>query len=168
MKTPLTIRAAKLTDCKVVYDMAYELAKMQDLLERFCLTQESLESMVVEPEATQTIVATLNDEVVAFAMYTLIKNNRLYHLGHCLYIDELYVLSEHRNQGIGKALFQYIGKMALKQGCNRLEWWVEQNNKAAFAFYEHFGARSLDEFVTFRLQGEALENFVTHTQSNNA
>ncbi len=164
MKEPITIRAAKLTDCKVIYEMAYELAKMQNLLERFCLTQESLEHMVTVPQETQTIVATLNDQVVAFAMYTLLKNNRLYHQGYAMYIDELYVLTENRNQGIGKALFQHVGKIALKQSCNRLEWWVEQNNKEAFAFYEHFGARALDEFVTFRLQGEALEVFVAHKE----
>jgi GNAT superfamily N-acetyltransferase len=163
MKEPITIRAAELTDCKVIYDMAYELAKMQDLLSRFCLTQQSLESMVSSPlEATQTIVALKNDQVVAFAMYTLLRNNRLYHQGYAMYIDELYVLSENRHQGLGKALFQHVGKIALEHGCNRLEWWVEQNNKDAFAFYEHFGARALDEFVTFRLQGEALEAFVTH------
>jgi|GEM_PF-1253133 len=163
MKEPITIRAAELTDCKVIYEMASELARMQDLLERFCLTPESLEHMVTDPmEATRTLVAYQNNQLAAFAMYTLLKNNRLYHHGYAMYIDELYVLPEFRNQGIGKALFQFIGKIALDNECNRLEWWVEQNNEGAFAFYEHFGARALNEFVTFRLQGEALEAFVTH------
>ncbi len=164
MKNSIEIRAAELTDCKAVFGMAYELAKMQDLLERFCLTEQSLERMVSDPnEATRTITAYLDGKLVAFAMYTLLKNNRLYHHGYAMYIDELYVLPEHRNHGIGKALFQYIGQIALDNECNRLEWWVEQNNKGAYAFYEHIGARPLTEFVTFRLQKPALENFVTHT-----
>ncbi|MGE3319891.1 MAG: N-acetyltransferase family protein [Candidatus Berkiella sp.] len=163
MKQDLIIRAAKLTDCKAVYDMAYELAKMQDLLSRFCLTELSLEDMVNnKEEATQTIVVEKEGQVVAFAMHTLLKNNRLYHHGFAMYIDELYVLPDYRNQGIGKALFQYIGEIALMKQCNRLEWWVETNNEGAFAFYEHMGARALTEFMTFRLQGEALKAFVTH------
>lgn len=161
MNPSITIRAAELTDCKIIYHMAYELAKMQDLLPRFCLTPESLESMVSNPhDATQTIVAIKNGQVVAFAMYTLLQNNRLYHQGYAMYIDELYVLALNRNQGIGTAMFQFIGDIALKKGCNRMEWWVEQNNEGAFTFYEHIGARALNEFVTFRLQGEALKEFV--------
>ncbi|MCS5711265.1 GNAT family N-acetyltransferase [Candidatus Berkiella aquae] len=143
--------------------MAYELAKMQELLHRFCLTLQSLQTMLTDlTEATQTIVAEQEGKVVAFAMYTLLKNNRLYHDGYAMYIDELYVLPENRNQGIGKGMFQYIGSIALKHNCNRLEWWVEQNNQEAFAFYEHIGARALTEFMTFRLQKPALETFVTH------
>lgn len=163
MKQDLIIRAAKLTDCKTIYTMAYELAKMQDLLGRFCLTEKSLEAMVIDPqEATQTIVVEIEGQIAAFAMFTLLKNNRLYHLGYAMYIDELYVLAQYRNQGIGKALFRYIGQIALSKQCNRLEWWVEQSNQEAFAFYEHIGARALNEFMTFRLQDEALETFVTH------
>lgn len=165
MNKKIEIRAAELTDCKAIYSMAYELAKMQDLLERFCLTEQSLERMVSDPnEATRTITAYQDGKLVAFAMYTLLKNNRLYHHGYAMYIDELYVLPEHRSLGIGKALFRYIGQIALDNECNRLEWWVEQNNEGAFAFYEHIGARALTEFVTFRLQKPALENFVTHTE----
>lgn len=164
MKQDLIIRAAKLTDCKTIYQMAYELAKMQDLLSRFCLSEQSLEKMISDPqEATQTLVAEKDGNLAAFAMYTLLKNNRLYHQGFAMYIDELYVLEPYRKQGIGTALFQYIGDIALAKQCNRLEWWVEQNNQEAFAFYEHMGARALTEFMTFRLQGEALEAFVAHT-----
>src|SRR5690349_7720684 len=130
MNKNISIRPAKLADCQSIYDMAYELAKMQELLHRFCLTEQSLQTMLTDPlEATQTIVAEEQGKVVAFAMYTLLKNNRLYHDGYAMYIDELYVLPENRNQGIGKSMFQFIGNIALNQGCNRMEWWVEQNNQ---------------------------------------
>lgn len=164
MKNNITIRKAKLIDSPIIYRMAYELAKMQELLHRFCLTEDSLNKMITDQsEATQTIVAEKDGGVVAFAMYTFLQNNRLYHDGYAMYIDELYVLAEHRHYGIGTGMFQYIGKLALEQNCNRLEWWVEQNNEGAFAFYERMGARALTEFMTFRLQKPALETFVTPT-----
>src|SRR5690242_17744255 len=109
--------------------MARELAIMQELEHRFCVTQESLKSMFLEPDqATTTIVVEADNKILAFAMYTLLKNNRLYHNGFAMYIDELFVLPEYRNYGLGTTLFKYIGKKALENNCNRMEWWVERQN----------------------------------------
>lgn len=39
-------------------------------------------------------------------------------------LPDLFVLKEHRNKGIGKALFGYLGKLANERDCGRLEWSV--------------------------------------------
>lgn len=154
------IRPAQSKDVPAIYQMASDLAKHQDLLHRFCVTKASLLEMVTNPnEQTITIVAEADGEVVAFGMYTLLKNNRLYHPGFAMYIDELYVEPTYREQGIGMKMFKYIGKQALAANCNRLEWWVTKGNTGAEQFYAKMAARPLDEFVTYRLQEPDLTIF---------
>ncbi len=160
------IKKATLKEVNAIFDMAKELAKMQDLLSRFCLTPASLSDMVNDPHCQTTTVAVIaNNAVIGFAMFTLLNNNRLYHDGFCMYIDELFVKNEFRGHGVGKALFQFIANEALKNHCNRMEWWVEKNNHQAMAFYNKLGARSLDEFTTYRMLKPALVEFVSNTPS---
>jgi GNAT superfamily N-acetyltransferase len=155
------IRKAELKDIPEVFEMARTLAIMQELEHRFCITQESLKLMFTEPEqSTTTVVVEADNQILAFAMYTLLRNNRLYHNGFAMYVDELFVLPEHRSIGLGTALFQYIAKKALENNCNRMEWWVEKENNNAMTFYDNLGARSLDEFTTYRMLKPELEIFV--------
>jgi len=161
MQKNFIIRNAIEKDVPFIYEMARALAEMQDLLHRFCITPTSLTQMLKEsPQTTQTIVVEEDTKIVGFAMYTLIKNNRLYHNGYAMYIDELYMLPEVRGHGIGKDLFKYIANIATQHQCNRLEWWVEKENKTAQQFYNNLGARALDEFITYRLQDPLLKEFL--------
>lgn len=162
MKLDYVIRTATEKDVPEVYEMAKELAQMQGLLERFCVTPDSLLQMLNEsPQNTNTIVALgKNSELLGFAMHTLIKNNRLYHSGFAMYIDELYVIPAARGHGIGKALFKYIASVAIHHQCNRMEWWVESENKSAMEFYDNLGARALEEFITYRFQNPRLKTFI--------
>lgn len=156
------IRKAELKDIPKVFEMARALAIMQELEHRFCITQESLKLMFTEPEqSTTTIVVEADNQILAFAMYTLLKNNRLYHNGFAMYVDELFVLPEYRSIGLGTTLFKYIAKKALENNCNRMEWWVERENNEAMTFYDNLGARSLDEFTTYRMLKPELEIFVS-------
>lgn len=46
---------------------------------------------------------------------------------------DLFVLTEHRNKGIGKALFGYLGKLANERDCGRLDWSVLRVSSQATA-----------------------------------
>jgi len=64
------IRLATAKDVSAVYEMAYQLAKMQELAERFCMNENALRAMLEnKEEATTTIVAVLKNKIVGFAMY---------------------------------------------------------------------------------------------------
>lgn len=154
------IRKACEKDIDEVFAMAQRLAEMQNLLPRFCLTPAILKEMIQEAHpTTHTIVITQQETIMGFAMYTLLKNNRLYHHGFAMYVDELFIQPAYRGKGLGTELFKYIAKIATQSDCNRMEWWVEKDNKDAVVFYEKMGARALDEFITFRLLEPALGKF---------
>ena len=44
----------------------------------------------------------------------------------------------------------------MREGCGRFQWQVLDWNAPAIAFYEKLGARPLREWMTLRLEGEAL------------
>ena len=75
----------------------------------------------------------------------------------CLYLEDLFVRPEFRGRGIGKALLVELARIAVRDGCGRFQWQVLDWNAPAIGFYEKLGARRLGEWVTMRVDGEALE-----------
>lgn len=39
-----------------------------------------------------------------------------------LFLEDLFVLKEYRNHGLGKRLFRHLGEIAKKENCPRIEW----------------------------------------------
>jgi len=68
-----------------------------------------------------------------------------------LYLEDIFVKPEFRGCGAGKAMFLRLVEEAARRGCGRMEWVVLDWNQPALDFYEHFGARRLNEWITMRL-----------------
>jgi GNAT superfamily N-acetyltransferase len=73
-----------------------------------------------------------------------------------LYLEDLFVLPHVRGKGVGIALFRAVAAEAARQGCGRMEWQVLSWNEPSIQFYERLGARHLDGWLPFRLDGDAL------------
>jgi len=76
----------------------------------------------------------------------------LYHFGYdsdraCsnLHVVDLYVDSQARKKGVGKALMMAAAKIARKAGSREIIWSVYYANALATAFYEKLGARRVTE-----------------------
>jgi GNAT superfamily N-acetyltransferase len=76
-----------------------------------------------------------------------------------LYLEDLFVLPRYRRQGVGQALFRYLGQLAVAQGCGRFEWSVLDWNTPAIEFYQRMGADLKPEWQLCRLTGDALQAF---------
>ena len=74
----------------------------------------------------------------------------------CLYLEDLFVQPAHRGQGAGIALMAALAKEAIAQECRRFVWQVLDWNDPAIDFYERLGAKVLREWLTVRLEGDAL------------
>ncbi len=109
------------------------------------------------PDATprcHALVAEQNDEVVGMALYFFNYSTFITRWG--IFLEDLFVLPECRGTGIGFALLKALAGVAVKKGCQRLDWNVLDWNKLAIDFYEQIGAKSLDDWTTMRLTGDAL------------
>jgi GNAT superfamily N-acetyltransferase len=74
-----------------------------------------------------------------------------------LYLEDVFVLDEHRGKGYGRRFFDFLFREAKKRGCGRMEWCALNWNKSAIEFYEKLGACKQKEWTYFRLDEKKLE-----------
>ncbi|MBU0756779.1 MAG: GNAT family N-acetyltransferase [Nanoarchaeota archaeon] len=74
-----------------------------------------------------------------------------------LYLEDLFIVEEHRKKGYGKTIFNFLFKEAKKRECGRMEWSALDWNTPAINFYEGLGAKKLKEWIYFRLTEDKIE-----------
>jgi GNAT superfamily N-acetyltransferase len=75
---------------------------------------------------------------------------------HGIRLEDLYVTPACRGQGIGKALLAHLARIAIAEGCPRLEWDVLDWNQPAIDFYHSQGATTLTDWRIMRVADQAL------------
>lgn len=85
-----------------------------------------------------------------------------------LYLEDLYVRPAFRGKGIGKALLRHLAGVAVEQGCTRYVWQVLDWNAPSIAFYQAMGAQILPEWLTCRVEGNALKAMAQATTDPHA
>lgn len=154
----IEIRKATIEDSSLILRFVTELAIYEKAEHEVKATQSDIqESLFGSDSKTKAVICNINNEPVGFAVYFF---NYSTWLGkHGLYLEDLYVSSEHRGSGAGKALLKHLAKIALSKNCGRFEWSVLDWNEPAIKFYQSIGAKSQDEWVSYRLTGKSLEEF---------
>ena len=107
----------------------------------------------------EAVIARIDAQPVGFALFFHTFSTFLGKPG--LYVEDVYVNPEFRSQGIGKALFVHLARLAKERGCGRMEWSVLVWNERAIEFYKNLGAVPLNEWTHYRLSGPALETLAT-------
>jgi GNAT superfamily N-acetyltransferase len=157
-----TLRAAEPRDVPAIVGLIRELAEFEKLTHMLQVTPESLAPHLFGPKpVVEAMVAEVQGEVVAFALYFTNFSTFLAKPG--LYLEDLYVQPAHRQAGIGKALLQRLGALAVERGCGRFEWSVLDWNENAIRFYEKMGAAVLPDWRICRVTGAALQAFASPT-----
>lgn len=147
---------ADLPDLVRLIEALAEYEKLTHLLE---VTPEKLHPHLFgeHPPAEALVAQADGAGVVGFALFFANFSTFLCRPG--LYLEDLFVLPEHRGSGIGKALLRALGALAVERGCGRFEWSVLDWNEPAIRFYEAMGASVLPDWRICRLSGEALQRF---------
>jgi GNAT superfamily N-acetyltransferase len=74
------------------------------------------------------------------------------------YIEDMYVVDDARGHGVGVALFDAVIAEAAKRGCCRVDWAAPKRLPGAVAFYRARGASIRDDWLLFRLDGDAIKS----------
>lgn len=155
------LRAATPKDLPAVVGLIRELAEFEHLSHLVVVTPDSLHPHLFGPRpAAEAVVAEVQGQVVAFALFFTNFSTFLGRPG--LYLEDLYVQPAHRGAGLGKALLQHLGALAVERGCGRFEWSVLDWNEPAIGFYRTLGAVGMDGWTVQRLQGDALHSLAAH------
>jgi GNAT superfamily N-acetyltransferase len=132
-----------------------ELAEFEKLLEQVVATEGSLEAaLFCDRPVAQAILARVHGEIVGFALFFHNFSTFLGRPG--LYLEDLYVRPQYRGKGYGDALLRHLARVAVERGCGRMEWSVLNWNQRAIDFYRKMGARPMNEWTVFRLDGDSL------------
>jgi GNAT superfamily N-acetyltransferase len=152
------LRAAEPRDVPAIVGLIRELAEFEHLTHLLQVTPESLHPHLFgDKPVVEAAVGEVNGEVVAFALFFTNFSTFLSKPG--LYLEDLYVKPEHRGTGLGRALLEHLGALAVERGYGRFEWSVLDWNEHAIRFYEGMGATVMPDWRICRLTGEALQRF---------
>ena len=118
----------------------------------------TFERTLFAPQASaQALICSYNDRPIGFAVYFFSYSTWLGCNG--LYLEDLYITPEHRGTGAGKQMLKHLARQACDNGCGRFEWSVLDWNEPAIRFYESIGAQPQNEWVRYRMEGDALKAF---------
>jgi GNAT superfamily N-acetyltransferase len=150
------IRSATPDDVPAIASLIRGLAEYEKLSHEVVLNEAQLrEHLFGERRYAEVVLAEQDGAVVGFALFFHNYSTFLTRPG--IYLEDLFVLPEHRGQGHGKALFSHLARLAVERGCGRFEWAVLHWNAPAIAFYTSFGAVPQSEWNVYRLTGDALK-----------
>jgi GNAT superfamily N-acetyltransferase len=157
-KAAPTLRPARPDDAEALVALIRELAEYEQLLHLVEVTPDALRAQLFGPRpAAEAVMAEVEGRAVGFALFFANFSTFLGRPG--LYLEDLFVRPSWRGHGIGKALLQHLGALAVERGCGRFEWSVLDWNAPAIGFYERMGAQLLPEWRICRVSGDALTRF---------
>lgn len=146
----LEIKKASIEDAQWVLFFIKEIAEYEKLADQVIAKEEDVKNLFFcKNPKVFCIIASLDNVPVGFAVY--FYNFSTFLCKHGLYLEDLFILTDHRGEGIGKALMLYLTKIALQNHCGRMEWSVLNWNTPAIEFYKSLQANPMDEWTIFRL-----------------
>ena len=157
----LHIRAANPDDAPLLHELVTALAVYEREPNAVEASVEDLRQSLFGQGATaHALICELDGQAVGFAVYFFNYSTWLGRNG--LYLEDLFVRPEHRGAGAGLALLRHLAQLAVAKGCGRFEWSVLDWNAPSIAFYRAAGARPMEGWTVYRMQGQALADFAAH------
>jgi len=158
----LSIRPAEVSDAGLILQFIRELAAYERHPHAVKTTQADLErdGFGRDPKFS-VVIAEWESKPAGFALFFYNYSTWEGHPG--LFLEDLFVRPEFRGRGIGGRLLVYLAQLALRENCARFQWNVLDWNTPSIQFYESLGAKIMKEWLTMRVEGEALRRLAHQT-----
>jgi GNAT superfamily N-acetyltransferase len=152
----LNIRPATVDDVGLILQFIRDLAEYEREPDAVTATEADLVryGFGADPKF-RTLIAEWEGKHAGFALYFYNYSTWLGRPG--LYLEDVFVRPEFRGKGIGKNLLLYLARLAVQENCGRFQWQVLDWNTPSIKFYESLGAEIMKEWLTMRVEGDALE-----------
>jgi len=150
------LRTATPEDTPVILQLIRELADYEHLAHEVVTDERELgENLFGGRRVAEVLLAERDADAAGFALFFHNFSTFLGRPG--IYLEDLFVRPAHRGAGIGRALLAAVGRIARQRGCGRVEWSVLNWNEPAIGFYRSLGARPMDEWTVYRVDGGGIE-----------
>jgi GNAT superfamily N-acetyltransferase len=152
-----SIRPATIQDAPLITAMIHEFAEFEHLENETSVIEEDIARDGFGPKPMfRALIAEWNGQPAGYAIFFEFYSSFQGRAG--LFLDDLYVRPQFRQQGIGKALLAQVAALAWKESYFCLRWEVLDWNATAIDFYRGIGASFMDEWKSAVLIGDALES----------
>ena len=153
------IELARAQDIPIILHMITAIAEYEHLSHELTVTEAILRDALFGPSpAAEVVIGYVGSVPVGFAVYFPTFSTAPGHAG--LYLEDLYVEPGWRGRGFGRQLLAHVARTATARGRGGLHWSVLRWNESAIRFYRSLGAVPVEDSVSFRLAGDALERLV--------
>lgn len=153
----LSIRFAVEADLHLIAQFIRDLAEYERLADEVRFDEAMLgKRLFGERPYAEVLIGEIDGAPQGFALF--FHNFSTFEGKPGIYLEDLFVRPEARGSGLGKALLKRLAQMAVERDCARLEWWVLDWNEPAIQFYTSLGAKPMEEWTTFRVDGDALDS----------
>lgn len=152
------VRRATASDVPVILALIRELALYEREPDAVVATEDDLLRDGFPAgghPAFEVLLAEHEGEPVGFAFYFFSYST--WRGRPCLYLEDLFVRPAARGKGLGLALMRSLAKEAVARHAARFVWQVLDWNQPAIDFYEALGAKVHREWLTVRLEGDAID-----------
>jgi GNAT superfamily N-acetyltransferase len=153
-----SFRPAEPGDLSAILGLVHELAIYEKEPDAVKATEADFRESLFpkgHPPTAFAHVAVVDGDVVGMAIWFVTFSTWLGRSG--IWLEDLFVSPEHRGSGLGKGLLATLAAVCAQRGYGRLEWWVLKWNTPSIGFYDSIGGQPMDEWLTYRLDGEALD-----------
>lgn len=152
------IRPAEARDIPQILGLVHQLAVYEKEPDAVEATPEGYATALFPAQgapAAYAHVAEVDGNIVGMAVWYVTFSTWLGRPG--IWLEDLFVSPERRGSGLGKELLATLAGLCAERGYGRLEWWVLRWNEPSIGFYDALEAQPMDEWLHYRLDGDALD-----------
>jgi GNAT superfamily N-acetyltransferase len=163
MPADLQIRPATPDDIPLILAFIRELAEYERAPEQAIAKPEDLLRDGWGPQPKfRVVIAEWQGASAGFALF--FYNYSTWQGRPGIYLEDLFVRPQFRGKGIGKALLVHLAQIAVRENCGRFQWQVLDWNTPSIDFYKSLGAVVMQEWLTMRVEGDALEKLAAQSK----
>ena len=152
------VERARREDIPDLHDLIGELAAYERLGAICVATEADLTDALFGPApVAEALIARVDAKPQLVGGFALFFQTYSTFMGRrTLWLEDLFVRSEYRGNGLGRRFLQTLAAIAVARRCGRFEWAVLDWNVPAIAFYESLGASVLPDWRLARVTGDSL------------
>ena len=147
MEQKITVKEAGAEDIPVILEFIRGLAEYEKLKHEVTADEETLRREMFDKGGARALIALCGEIPCGFALYFYNFSTFLGKRG--IYLEDLFVSPDFRGRGVGGRLLCELARIAVPEGCGRLEW-------SCLDFYKSRGARPMDDWTVYRVTGDRL------------
>jgi GNAT superfamily N-acetyltransferase len=155
MENKVTIRKGTIEDLPAILELIKELADFEKAPNEVSVTLAEMQHHGFGAHAIfEFFVAIEEEKIIGLALYYYKYSTWK---GRCLFLEDIIVTESKRGLGVGKLLFNEVGKVAHQQGVRRMEWQVLDWNEPAINFYKKMPVHLDGEWINCKLTKKELD-----------